>query len=110
MRQIFSRDRNRSATGGIDVGETKVDAMQLGYIKPFSFQVSPGPETKVCSVRHGVTEITLGDGRLVRATLHVKSVKADPRQPGSVHVSYDVITEVMATPASTICDIHETIQ
>ena len=65
---------------------------------------------KVSSVRHGVTEITLSDGRLVRATLHVKSVKVDPKQPGALDVSYNVITEVMATPATPILDIHETIQ
>jgi hypothetical protein len=29
------------------------------------------PTIKVSAVRHGVTEITLSDGRLVRATLHV---------------------------------------
>ena len=47
---------------------------------------------------------------LVRATLHVKSVKADPRKPGAINVSYNVVTEVMATPDMPICDIHETIQ
>src|SRR5450631_1831048 len=98
--------------GGIDTisAQQEVDAMHLGYIAPFSFQISPRPETKVSSVRHGVTEITLSDGRLVRATLHVKSVKADPRKPGAIDVSYNVITEVMGKPDSPICDVHETIQ
>lgn len=90
--------------------QQKVDAMHLEYVRPFSFQIGPRPETKVSSVRHGVTEITLSDGRLVRATLHVKSVKADPRKPGAIDVSYNVVTEVMATPDMPICDIHETIQ
>jgi hypothetical protein len=90
--------------------QQKVDAMHLGYVRPFSFRIGSRPETKVSSVRHGVTEITLSDGRLVRATLHVKSVKADPRKPGAIDVSYNVITEVMATPGMPICDIHETIQ
>jgi hypothetical protein len=65
---------------------------------------------KVSSVRHGVTEITLSDGRLVRATLHVKSVKVDPKKLGAIGVSYNVITEIMATPTAPICDVHETIQ
>jgi hypothetical protein len=84
--------------------------MQLGYLQPFSFQVGPRPETKVTSVRHGVTEIALGDGRLVRATLHVKSVKADPTKPGGIEVSYNVIAEIMTAPDSPIAVVHETVQ
>ena len=84
--------------------------MQLGYLQPFSFQVGARPETKVTSVRHGVTEITLDDGRLVRATLHIKSVKAGPTKPGGIEVSYSVIAEVMAAPDSPIAAMHETVQ
>jgi hypothetical protein len=84
--------------------------MQLGYLQPFSFQIGPRPETKVASVRHGVTEIALSDGRLVRATLHVKSVKSDPNNPGGVEVSYNVISEIMTAPETRIHDVHETIQ
>jgi hypothetical protein len=84
--------------------------MQLGYLQPFSFQVGPRPETKVTSIRHDVTEIALSDGRLLRATLHVKSVKAAPNKPGGVEVSYNVIAEIMATPDNPIADVHETIQ
>jgi hypothetical protein len=84
--------------------------MQLGYLQPFSFQVGPRPETKVTSVRHGVTEIALSDGRLVRATLHVKSVKAAPDKPGGVEVTYNVIAEIMATPDNPIAAVHETVQ
>jgi hypothetical protein len=90
--------------------------MQLGYLQPFSFQVGPRPqskataETKVTSVRHGVTEISLADGRLVRATLHVKSVKADPSKPGGVEVTYNVVAEIMTAPDSPIAAVHETIQ
>jgi hypothetical protein len=82
----------------------------LGYVRPFSFQIGRRSETKVSSGRHGVTEIKLSDGRLVRATLHVKAVKVDPAKPGAVDVSYSVISEIMATPATPICDVHETIQ
>ena len=84
--------------------------MHLGYVRPFSFQIGRLPEMKVSSVRHGVTEITLSDGRLVRATLHVKSVKVDPKKPGAIDVSYNVIAEIMATPETPISDVHETIQ
>jgi hypothetical protein len=91
-------------------GKQKAGAMHLGYIQPFSFQLNPRPETRVSSVRHGVTEITLSDGRLVRATLHVKSVKCDPNKPGTIDLSYHVVAEVMARPDSPILDIHETVQ
>ena len=90
--------------------------MQLGYLKPFSFQIKPRPapvktpEPAISAVRHGVTEISLSDGRLIRATLHVASVKADPARPGQVEVSYNVTAEIMAAPATPILDVHETIQ
>jgi len=100
---------NRQASELIPA-QQKVDVMHLEYVRPFSFQSGRRPETKVSSVRHGVTEITLSDGRLVRATLHVKSVKVDPERPGAIDVSYNVIAEIMATPATPICDVHETIQ
>ncbi|MDB5603241.1 MAG: hypothetical protein JWP25_141 [Bradyrhizobium sp.] len=84
--------------------------MRLGYLRPFSFQIGPRPEAKIASVRHGVTEITLGDGRLVRATLHVKSVTTDPNKPGAVDVSYNVVAEIMTAPETPIRDVHETVQ
>jgi hypothetical protein len=110
-RQIRSEGWNQSAIAGIDdLGQQKADVMHLGYVRPFSFQIGQPLETRVSSVRHGVTEITLSDGRLVRATLHVKSVKAIPGKPGAVDVSYNVVTEVMVAPEMPICDVHETIQ
>ena len=84
--------------------------MHFGYARPFSFRIGPRPQTSITGVRHGVTEITLSDGRLVRATLHVKSVKTDPSKPGSIDVSYNIIAEVMATPEMPIHDVHETLQ
>jgi hypothetical protein len=94
--------------------------MQLGYLKPFSFRIEPRTQPKatgptvtgptVTGVRHGVTEIRLSDGRLIRAQLHVTSVKADPAKPGNVEVAYNVVAEIMAEPASLIQDVHETVQ
>ena len=84
--------------------------MKFEYARPFSFQIGHRPETVVSRIRHGVTEITLSDGRMVRATLHVKAVKTNPNKPGSVDVSYNVIAEIMNTPAVPILDAHETLQ
>jgi hypothetical protein len=84
--------------------------MHLGYVRPFSFRIESRPGPKVVSVRHGVTEITLSDGRLVRAMLHVNSVKLDPHKPGAIDLSYKVVGEIVATPETPICDVHETIQ
>ena len=64
----------------------------------------------VSGVRHGVTEITLSDGRLVRATLHVRNIKPNAQKPGSVDISYHVVTEIMPVPHTPIMDVHETIQ
>ena len=82
----------------------------FGYAQPFSFQVGVPPSVKVTGVRHGVTEITLSDGRVVRATLHVRDVKLSPRKSGSVDIAYHVVTEVINTPDVPIMDVHETVQ
>jgi hypothetical protein len=84
--------------------------MQFGYSQPFSFQLRPRLETKVSSVRHGVTEIALSDGRLVRAMLHISGVTQDPKRPGTLAISYAVVTEVLPLPEMPIRDVHETIQ
>ena len=47
---------------------------------------------------------------MVRATLHIKSIKIDPKKPGEVGVSYDVIAEMMPVPSVPICAVHETLQ
>jgi hypothetical protein len=84
--------------------------MQLGYLQPFSFHIGPRPELRIADVRHGVTEIRLSDGRLVRAMLHIKSVKADPNEPGAIELSYNLIAEVMTEPDVPIQAVHETVQ
>jgi hypothetical protein len=82
----------------------------FGYAQPFSFQLGMPPSVTVTGVRHGVTEITLSDGRVVRATLHVRDVKLNPQKSGSVDIAYNVVTEVMSTPDVPIMDVHETVQ
>ena len=89
--------------------------MQLGYSRPFSFQIRPRPEnevsaTTVSGVRPGVTEIALSDGRLVRATLHIKSIAIDPNKPEAMQVSYNVVAEVVAAPVVPTHDGHATVQ
>jgi hypothetical protein len=91
--------------------------MNFGYSQPFSFKVvrseaksAQQPKSIVASVRDGVTEITLNDGRVVRATLHVKSVEQNPRKPGTVDVSYNVVTEVLSPTGPLMMDAHETLQ
>jgi hypothetical protein len=84
--------------------------MNFGYTQPFSFKLGARAAPKVAGIRHGVTEITLSDGRLVRATLHVRAVTPNPKNPGALDISYNVITEVMATPDAPILAVHETIQ
>jgi hypothetical protein len=82
--------------------------MTFGYVQPFSFKIVPQPAIHVASVRPGVTEISLSDGRLVRATLNVKDVKLNAQ--GAVCIAYDVVSEVLATPSVPILEPHQTIQ
>ena len=91
--------------------------MHFGYAQPFSFKVERSEPKKsaqvkpvAASVRPGVTEITLEDGKVVRATLHVTSVESNPKKPGTIDVSYHVITEVIAAPDPLTMDAHETLQ
>jgi hypothetical protein len=103
---------NYSAPFEVDVGwaQYEVDAMQLGYMKPFSFRVGARSQPTITSVRHGVTEIRLSDGRLIRAMLHVGSLKPDPNKPSDVEISYSVVAEIMPAPETLIHDVHETVQ
>jgi hypothetical protein len=84
--------------------------MTFGYAQPFLFKLGAVTELKVAGVRHGVTEISLTDGRVVRATLHVKGVTPSAQQPGTFDIVYNVITEVVNRPDVTVLDVHETMQ
>lgn len=84
--------------------------MTFGYAQPFSFKIDDQSRLSVVGVRHGVTEITLSDGRRVRAMLHVKGVSPSAKQPGAFDISYDIVTEVVNRPDITILDVHETVQ
>jgi hypothetical protein len=103
----------------------EVVAMTFGYVQPFSFQIgqksepknqpqaepqTEPPPSKLASMRPGVTEVTLDDGRVVRATLHVKAVTHDPKDPGKLNVSYNIAAEIVAKPEMPMLDAHETIQ
>ncbi len=84
--------------------------MTFGYAQPFTFKIGPRPELTVAGVRHGVTEITLSDGRVVRATLHVNGVSPSTKNPGAFDIAYHVVAEVVNRPDVPILDVHETLQ
>ena len=83
--------------------------MTFGYVQPFSFKIAPTQSIEISAVRHGVTEITLSDGRLIRATLHVAG-KPNTQKPGVLDISYKVVAEVVTVPSVPIMDTHETVQ
>jgi len=56
------------------------------------------------------TALAMVSGSAFAADLHVKAVKADPKTPGKIDVSYSVVAEVMNAPDVPILDVHETIQ
>jgi hypothetical protein len=84
--------------------------MRFGYAQPFSFKIGPRPRLTVAGVRHGMTEITLSDGRVVRATLQVKGVTPSATKSDAFDISYNIVTEVVYRPDATILGAHETLQ
>ncbi|MDB5584878.1 MAG: hypothetical protein JWR80_10054 [Bradyrhizobium sp.] len=80
--------------------------MSFTYDKPLVIAMGPQP-LAISSVKHGVTQVGLSDGRIVRLTIHVEGVSANADK---LDVSYSVITEVMAEPDVLISDIHEGLQ
>ena len=84
--------------------------MTFGYAQPFSFKIDDQSRLSVIGVRHGVTEITLSDGRRVRVMLLVKGVSPNATHSGAFDISYDIVTEVVNRPDVTILDVHETMQ
>jgi hypothetical protein len=91
--------------------------MTFGYAQPFTFKLQrvparlgSAPVMKVTAVRNGVTEITLSDGRLVRASLQIKEVNQSRQKPGSLDISFNVVTEVIAKPDVSSHAAHETLQ
>jgi hypothetical protein len=97
--------------------------MTFGYAQPFTFKIggnlgktagNPGKTCRnpveVAAVRNGVTEVTLSDGRLVRASLQIKAICPSRQKPGSLDISYSVLTEIVKTPQVPIHPVHETMQ
>ena len=83
--------------------------MTFGYAQPFTFKLG-GTPARVTAVRQGVTEIILSDGRLVRASLQIKGVGPSRQKPGSLDISYSVVTEIVKQPDVPVHAVHETLQ
>lgn len=81
--------------------------MTFSYDKPLMLSNQP-QAIAVTAVKHGVTQVSLSDGRIVRLTIHVDGVTA--ASPEAINVSYSVVTEVMPAPDSLIMDVHEGLQ
>jgi hypothetical protein len=83
--------------------------MTFGYAQPFTFKLG-GTPARVTAVRQGVTEIILSDGRLVRASLQIKGVSPSRQKPGSLDISYSVVTEIVKQPDVPVHAVHQTLQ
>jgi hypothetical protein len=91
--------------------------MTFSYAQPFTFRLRPAPARlafapamKVAAIRNGVTEIILSDGRLVRASLQIKEVNQSRQKPGSLDISFNVVTEIITRPDVSGHAAHETLQ
>jgi hypothetical protein len=80
--------------------------VKFSYDQPLIYTIGPKP-LSVTKVKHGVTEISLSDGRLVRLSMHVDGVK---EHDDKLDVNYQAIVEVMEEPSAQIQDVHETVQ
>ncbi len=83
--------------------------MTFGYAQPFTFKFG-GTPAKVTAVRQGVTEIILSDGRLVRASLQIKGISPSRQKPGSLDISYSIVTEIVKCPDVPVHAVHQTLQ
>jgi hypothetical protein len=83
--------------------------MTFGYAQPFSFKLGETP-AKITAVRQGATEIMLSDGRLVRASLQINDISPSRQKPGSLDISYSVVTEIVKCPDVPVHAVHETLQ
>jgi hypothetical protein len=97
--------------------------MTFGYAQPFTFKIggklgktggNPGKTcgnpVEVAAVRNGVTEVTLSDGRQVRASLQIKAISPSLQKPGSLDISYSVVTEIVKASEPPVHPVHETLQ
>lgn len=88
------------------VGLRALSAMTY-YQHPLRYTIGPKPIT-IDSVKHGVTEARLSDGRLVRLSLHLDGVTNDAQN--NLDIACSVIQEVMDAPDVPILDVHESVQ
>jgi hypothetical protein len=83
--------------------------MTFGYAQPFTFKLGE-PPAQIKAVRQGVTEIHLSDGRVIRASLQIKGIGPSGQKPGSLDISYSVVTEIVKSPDVPVHAVHETVQ
>ena len=82
--------------------------MKFSYDHPLVYTIGETkPTLSVVKVKHGVTEISLSDGRLVRVSMHVDGVK---EYDDKLDVNYQAVVEIMEEPSAQIMDVHESIQ
>lgn len=79
----------------------------MTYDHPLVYTLGPKP-VSVLRVKHGITEVWLSNGKIMRLSLHVDGVT--PTADDSLNVSYNVVVETLNEPASPIMDVHEVVQ
>ena len=85
--------------------------MTFGYAQPFTFTLKlGGTPAKFTVTRQGATEVILSDGRLLRASLQIKDISPSRQKPGSLDISYNIVTEIVQHPDAPVHAAHETLQ
>jgi hypothetical protein len=81
--------------------------MNFTYDHPLILSFGPKP-LSVVKVKHGVTEASLSDGRILRLSINIEGVAVNAEN--KLDVNFQVITEVMSQPEFPIADVHEGVQ
>jgi hypothetical protein len=83
--------------------------VKFAYDQPLVITSGPS-DLQIIKVTHGTTTVELTDGKILRLTINVESVKVNADNPDSLDINHTIQVEIMAKPEFPVTDTHETIQ
>lgn len=78
----------------------------MAYDIPLKIHLGP-PALTVTKVKHGVTDVSLSDGRTIRISLHIEGVK---EQDQKLDINYNAVVEILPVSDSLMMEVHEGLQ
>lgn len=83
--------------------------MSFTYEHPLVIKSGP-EELRIVKVKLGTTTVELSDGKILRLTISVESVKVNAADPNSLDINHSITTEIMVKPEFPVADGPGTIQ